>query len=108
MAAPKGTRPPNAGIGRRKGVSNKTTTDVRKAIALIAEQNIESFGAWLSQIRDPARRCEVFLRLIEYHVPKLARSEMTGPDGVPIPMRAIVNVYCDRGPKPNHEPKGGS
>jgi hypothetical protein len=37
MAAAKGTRPPNAGKGRAKGVPNKTTTAAKEAIALAAE-----------------------------------------------------------------------
>lgn len=37
MAAAKGTRPPNAGIGRKAGIPNKTTMAAKEAIALAAE-----------------------------------------------------------------------
>lgn len=37
MAAAKGTRPPNAGKGRQKGVPNKSTMAAKEAIALAAE-----------------------------------------------------------------------
>jgi hypothetical protein len=37
MAAAKGTRPPNAGIGRPKGIPNKTTQAAKDAIALAAQ-----------------------------------------------------------------------
>lgn len=81
MPAKPGTRPPNAGKGRPKGVPNKATADVRKAIALIAERNIEAVERWLNEIDDPARRLELYLRMLEYHIPKLARTEVTGKDG---------------------------
>lgn len=37
MAAVKGTRPPNAGKGRKKGVPNKVTTELKDAILKAAE-----------------------------------------------------------------------
>ena len=37
MAAAKGYRPPNAGIGRKKGTPNKVTTAAKEAIAMAAE-----------------------------------------------------------------------
>lgn len=37
MAAAKGTRPPNAGKGRKAGVPNKVTTAAKDAIAMAAE-----------------------------------------------------------------------
>ena len=67
-----------AGIGRKVGTPNKVTADVRKAIALIAERNVERFESWLAEIDDPAKRCDVFLRMLEYHLPKLVRSELSG------------------------------
>ncbi len=84
MAAPKGTRPPAAGIGRRKGVPNKVTADVRAAIARFAEGNVESLQDWLERVakKDPARAADIYLRVLEYHVPRLARTEHTGEIGV--------------------------
>ena len=37
MAAAKGTRPPNAGVGRKVGSPNKVTTAAKDAIAMAAE-----------------------------------------------------------------------
>ena len=37
MAAAKGTRPPNAGVGRKAGSPNKVTTAAKDAIAMAAE-----------------------------------------------------------------------
>lgn len=79
-------RPPNAGKGRVKGVPNKVTADVRAAIAKLAEANIERCQGWLDQIaeKDPDKAFDLYMRMLEYHIPKLARSEITGADGKPI------------------------
>lgn len=71
------------GPGRPKGATNKTTRDVRRAIALLAEKNVHRVDGWLERVArdDPARACEIFLRAIEYHIPKLTRTELTGLDG---------------------------
>lgn len=83
MAAPKGTRPPNAGKGRKPGVPNKATQDVRAAIALFAEANVGQLQEWLDRIAadDPEKAADIYLKAIEYHIPKLARSELTGKNG---------------------------
>ena len=69
--------------GRKAGVGNKTTVDVREAIAAFASANVGQMTTWLSSIDDPAKKLDLYLRVIEYHIPKLARSEQTGPDGGP-------------------------
>ena len=71
-------RIPNDGKGRPVGAVNHVTKDVRKAIGLIAERNVEAFESWLAEIDDPKARCDIFLRMLEYHVPKLVRSEVSG------------------------------
>jgi hypothetical protein len=38
-------------------------------------------GVWLAEIDDPAKRLDLYLRALEFHVPKLARQEHTGKDG---------------------------
>ena len=83
--ASRGTKrkPPAAGSGRKKGVPNKATADVRTAIALIAEKNVNKLDGWLTRIgrKDPARAMELYLRMIEYHIPKLMRTEIVKPPG---------------------------
>ena len=83
MAKPKGI--PKTG-GRKAGVGNKTTVDVRNAIALIAQDNAGNFARWLNEVasEDPAKAADLYLKAIEYHIPKLARSETTGKDGGPV------------------------
>jgi len=74
--------------GRQPGSPNRVTRDVRAAIAIIAENNIDTVQTWLHEIEDPGKRLDLFIRLLEYHVPKLARTEMTGKDG-----GALVYVF---------------
>jgi hypothetical protein len=71
------------GGGSRQGKPNKTTVDVREAIALIAQRNVVNFENWLNQVanEDPGKAAELYLKAIEYHIPKLARTEQTGPNG---------------------------
>lgn len=80
------TRPiPNDGKGRPPGTPNKATSKVREAIALIADGMAEDFKGWLllTATGDPERKlapdpkgaADLYLKAIEYHIPKLARTE---------------------------------
>jgi hypothetical protein len=74
------------GPGRPKGTPNRATQAVREAIARMAEENAENFNLWLSQVAatSPEKACDIYLKAIEYHIPKLARTEVTGKDDGPI------------------------
>ena len=61
--------------GRTAGTPNKVTKDVREAIAVFAQDNVDNMTIWINQIEDPAKRLDLYLRALEYHVPKLARVE---------------------------------
>ncbi len=78
--------PPAAGMGRPKGAPNKSTQAVREAIARMAEDNADNFNLWLAQVAasSPEKACDIYLKAIEYHIPKLARTEHTGVDNAPI------------------------
>lgn len=82
------------GLGRPKGVPNKATAHAREAIALFVDQNTPKLQAWLDQIAEqdgPLAAFKCVQELIEYHVPKLARTEITGSEGTPlIPPGGIV------------------
>ena len=68
------------GAGRQKGRPNNATRNAREAIACLIEGNIDRLQGWLDQIAVEegalaAVRC--ILDLLEYHVPKLTRAELT-------------------------------
>lgn len=69
--------------GRRAGTPNKSTVDVRASMALLAERNVAKLEEWLTATAEtnPAKAADLLLRALEYHIPKLARNELTGKDG---------------------------
>lgn len=81
--------------GSRKGIPNRTTQKVRDAVACIADNNIDKVQKWLEDIKDPKQRLELFIRLLEYHIPKLARTELTGEDGGEIKIARIERNITD-------------
>ena len=88
------------GAGRPRGIPNRTTMDVRQAIAVFAEANVQRMSGWLQDIEaldGPAKAMELYLRALEYHVPKLGRSEVTGDGGGPIEM-VIRDLAKERDP----------
>lgn len=72
-----------AGPGRPKGMPNKATSKVREAIAELLERNAGSMDRWLNEVadKDPYKALDLMQKLSEYHIPKLARTEVTGKDG---------------------------
>jgi len=80
--------------GRVKGTPNKATQDVRAAIAMFAEANVSKLQEWLQATADgdpengvkpdPAKAADLYLKAIEYHIPKQARIEHTGEGGGPV------------------------
>jgi hypothetical protein len=80
--------------GRPKGVKNKSTQKVRDAIAKFSEDNVEQFAEWVKRVAedDPKGAADIFLKAIEYHIPKLARQEITGKDGEDISIKSNLDV----------------
>lgn len=110
----RGGRPPGSG-GRPPGIPNKATRAAREAIATFVDGNAHRLQEWLDKVADgvpmldakgkqiyndagepryitppnPEKAAAMFNNVIEYHVPKLARSEVTGAGGGPIGIAAI-------------------
>jgi hypothetical protein len=78
----KGQKKPNQG---KRGPS-KTTLQAREAISKLVDGNAHRLEGWLDEIaaKDPQRAWECFMSVVEYHIPKLARTEQTGEGGGPI------------------------
>lgn len=75
------------GGGSRKGKPNKATADARAAIARFVDGNVERLQGWLDEIaqqKGAQAAFDCFTALLEYHVPKLARNELTAREGAPL------------------------
>lgn len=94
---PKGS--PKTGGGSRKGVQNKSTANAREAIARFVDGNADRLQGWLDEIAAEqgalmAFRC--FTDVVEYHVPKLARTTVIGDPDAPLQAKLTVEYV-----KPN-------
>ena len=83
--------------GRQAGTPNKATQEARQAIALFVDQNAHRLTEWLDAVADgdplndikpnPAKAFEMFQSVVEYHIPKLARTELAGDTDKPIELK---------------------
>lgn len=79
------------GGGSRKGIPNKATQNAREAIGRFVDGNADRLQEWLDKIaaeEGPKAAMQCFCDLIEYHVPKLARTEVVGDGGGPVVVKA--------------------
>lgn len=92
--------------GRTAGTPNKATREAREAIAEFVNRNAGKLQDWLDKVArgekdedgayivlpNPEKAFNMFQSVIEYHVPKLARTETTGVNGGPIETITTINV----------------
>jgi hypothetical protein len=84
--------------GRKPGVPNKATQEAREAVKAILDSNLPFIQSWIQQTAEgimddqtgkyivqpnPAKACEIVQNLVEYSVPKLARTEVVGDEKAP-------------------------
>jgi hypothetical protein len=91
--------------GRPKGAINHATRTAREAIARFVDGNAGKLDEWLREVAEgdpengikpnPAKAFELFQSVVEYHVPKLARTEVTGADGGPVEVKTITRKIVD-------------
>lgn len=79
--------------GRKPGSPNKSTALAREAIATFVDANTPRLQGWLDDIaadpkHGPVAAFKCVQDLLEYHIPKLARTEVTGANGGPIVVKA--------------------
>lgn len=70
--------------GRPVGSKDKAKMELKRVVAQFVEDNSVKFQGWLDDIQESDGSLEAFKRveaLLEYCLPKLARSEITGKDG---------------------------
>jgi hypothetical protein len=84
--------------GRPKGVPNKSTAMAREAIAQFVEGNAHKMQEWLEQVAigvkneenkfivlpNPEKAFGMLQSVMEYHLPKLARTEHLGDEDQPV------------------------
>ena len=84
--------------GRPKGSPNKSTAMAREAIAQFVEGNAHKMQEWLEQVAvgvrndedkfivlpNPEKAFGMLQSVMEYHLPKLARTEHTGDEDQPV------------------------
>lgn len=90
--------------GRKPGVPNKATQEAREAVKAILDSNLPFIQSWIQSTADgiyddlagkwivqpnPAKACEIVQNLVEYSVPKLARTEVVGD--AKAPQRMVVS-----------------
>jgi len=90
--------------GRKPGVPNKATQEAREAVKAILDSNLPFIQSWIQQTAEgimddqtgkyivqpnPAKACEIVQNLVEYSVPKLARTEVVGDEKAP--QRMVVS-----------------
>jgi len=87
--------------GRKAGVPNKATTEAREAVKALIDANLPYLQTWLYNtaeglkddetgkyiiLPNPGKACDIVQNLVEYAVPKLARTEVVGDDKAPVRM----------------------
>src|SRR6185437_5592859 len=85
------------GPGRPKGLPNKATQNAREAIAQFVDGNAHRLVEWLDRIAldSPKDAFNCFQSVVEYHIPKLARTEHTGKDGGAIETKSITKTDAE-------------
>lgn len=83
--------------GRPKGSENKSTSLLKETVAKFVEDNSQKFAGWLDKIEHEEGPLEAFKRveaLLEYALPKLARTEskIVGPDDGPLQHQINVTI----------------
>jgi hypothetical protein len=102
--------------GRVAGTPNKTTNQARQAIALFVDENAHRLTEWLDQVAqgvkveredpttgevvvefvvppNPAKAFDMFQSVVEYHVPKLARTEVVGDPNAPVRVEGAFDIF---------------
>lgn len=94
--------------GRKRGIPNKVTTGIKEAYRNLLELNTPNMVLWLERIaeNDPAKALDICIKLSEYIIPKLARSESNVTHSVDDKLKQILMDIDGRTSKiPDNAPK---
>ena len=90
--------------GRVAGTPNKATAEAREAVKAILDSNLPFIQSWIQSTAEgifddqagkwivppnPAKACDIVQNMVEYAVPKLARTEVVGDEKAP--QRLVVS-----------------
>ena len=90
--------------GRKAGVPNKVTQEAREAVKALLDANLPFLQTWLQNTAEglfddqsgkwivppnPGKACDIVQNMVEYAVPKLARTEVVGDEKAP--QRLVVS-----------------
>ena len=90
--------------GRKAGVPNKVTQEAREAVKALLDANLPFLQTWLQNtaegimddqtgkylvLPNPGKACDIVQNMVEYAVPKLARTEVVGDEKQP--QRLVVS-----------------
>lgn len=69
--------------GRPVGTKNRQTSEIREAYQNLVEMNLVDMSQWIRTVAetDPAKAFDLMIKLSEFVLPKLARTEVTGAGG---------------------------
>jgi len=101
--------------GRLAGTPNKATAEARQAIGAFVDGNAHRLTEWLDKVADgvkgevqnkdgeivevyvvppnPAKAFDMFQSVVEYHVPKLGRTEVSGKFDMDVQADVHMNVF---------------
>jgi hypothetical protein len=84
--------------GRQAGTPNKVTQEAREAVKALLDANLPYLQTWLQNtaegimddetgkyivLPNPGKACDIVQNMVEYAVPKLARTEVVGDEKAP-------------------------
>ena len=90
--------------GRVAGTPNKVTQEAREAVKALLDANLPFLQTWLQNTAEglfddqsgkwivppnPGKACDIVQNMVEYAVPKLARTEVVGDEKAP--QRLVVS-----------------
>ena len=67
-------RHPAAGV--KKGSKIGVTKEAREKIGQFIEATVPQYTRWLKSIENPKERCDLWLKTVEFYLPRLVRSEV--------------------------------
>jgi len=64
----------------RKGIPNKSTTEIREAFQLLVSEKLPQLSIWLDEVarENPEKALDIIIKFSDFVIPKLQRTELRG------------------------------